>query len=386
MQRHIVYTFIWFYIALLFFWVSITYSSFYKDWNIKIYKIIDKNIYLEDEKLNNVLVWFSSLEDISSYKIDSSCSYDDKFVYNIENIYYFSFRVKNDCIDSLFYLKDNSWKRLYNTNFKLNLLKKSDVYDNYLNYETNKLTSFSQKLRILKDKYSILVASNIEKIILTPDDIKKDIIHSQIEYNKTIIDDILSKRDNKYIIPVYGYELPTKKSKLPNSTRPYRAIYTNAVHEWWDIDTPFWQEVVAIDDWIIIRVIRNFEFNDLKNLKKNWNLSYFDKVNNLDILRWNQVWLKTMKWDVIFYSHLDKVFENIKVWDMVKVGQKLWTVWISWVPDKNYKDYHLHFELRKNDYKKKSSIYDYMNRDWYFKWKSEKYILENQYNIFKKYE
>jgi hypothetical protein len=134
--------------------------------------------------------------------------------------------------------------------------------------------------------------------------------------------------------------------------------------------------------------VRDFQFSDLSKLKKGENISYYDKVNNLDILRWNQVWLKTMKWDVVFYAHLDEVYDDIQVWNIIPRWYPLWTVWKTWVPDKDYNDYHLHFELRKNPYSIKNawkySLYDYMTWDWYFKWDTRESIKQKQYTIFEK--
>jgi murein DD-endopeptidase MepM/ murein hydrolase activator NlpD len=105
-------------------------------------------------------------------------------------------------------------------------------------------------------------------------------------------------------------------------------------------------------------------------------------------LRGNQVWLKTSKWDLIFYSHLAEIENGLKEWQKVFEWQTLGTVGITGVPDKNYTDYHLHFELRKNPYDLKMAwkytLQDYMNWDWYFKWKSAQYIQQNQYTIFQK--
>jgi len=52
--------------------------------------------------------------------------------------------------------------------------------------------------------------------------------------------------------------------------------------------------VIAIDDGIILRVVDGFLFEDLQKIKRE-NLSHLDKLVNLDILRGNQVWLKTNK-------------------------------------------------------------------------------------------
>jgi murein DD-endopeptidase MepM/ murein hydrolase activator NlpD len=105
-------------------------------------------------------------------------------------------------------------------------------------------------------------------------------------------------------------------------------------------------------------------------------------------LRGKQVWLKTMKWDVVFYSHLDDVFTNIQEWTIVKREQPLWTVGITGIPDKAYNDYHLHFPVHKNPFDDKQAgkydYGDYMKWDWEFKWKTSAHILKHQYDVFEK--
>jgi len=124
----------------------------------------------------------------------------------------------------------------------------------------------------------------------------------------------------------------------------------------------------------------------LDKLVKWKNLTNDDLVRNLDILRGNQVWLMTMSGDVIFYSHLNEIFSNINVWEVVKKWQPVWTIWKTWVPDQNYTDYHLHFEVQKNPFNlQKNQSYDiddYLLWDWLFKWKKQDYILEHQMEYF----
>ena len=187
-------------------------------------------------------------------------------------------------------------------------------------------------------------------------------------------------------MPVNWERMPYNYSKLPNASRFYRSKYTDWIHQWWDIWNKFWDNVVSIDDGVIVRVISDFVFNDLDKIKFWNNLTHEDKLNNLDILRWNQVWLKTLKWDITVYSHLNKVNSDIVEWSIVKKWDNIWNIWITWVPDKNYKDYHLHIELYKNPYNEelawKYSILDYMKWDWYFKWESMEFVLRNQSDIF----
>jgi hypothetical protein len=42
-------------------------------------------------------------------------------------------------------------------------------------------------------------------------------------------------------------------------------------------------------------VVSDFEFDDLNAIKKSKDLTQEEQVKNLDLLRGNQIWLKTMK-------------------------------------------------------------------------------------------
>lgn len=379
--------FIVFFIVVLFFYYTIVNSWFYKNYEIDFFQVSSKNIYLDSEKLNNTIVVFKSKNDISNYKLYSICPLKSEFLYSKNWFNFFSLKILDkNCYNENFYLSDEKWNILTNTYFKLNLIKDFDLYNRFTDCNDDLLSKLNKKFLSEKNKFQLFASINNSN--LNFDFIKKSRYYNEVEYNNEKIEEIIIKRQNKYLVPILWYKLPDGKniSKLPNSFRPYRASYTNAIHEWWDIDAPFGTKVISIDDGIIVKIVSDFKFWDLSKLKKDWNLTLKDKIKNLDILRWNQVWVKTMKWDVIFYSHLDKISENLKVGDVVKKWQILWTVWFSWVPDKNYTDYHLHFELRKNPYLIKNiwnnSEFDYMTWDWYFKWSTTKYILENQYKIF----
>jgi hypothetical protein len=302
---------------------------------------------------------------------------------NLKNYYFFSiiFNDKN-CSNWNFYLED--WDKIFsNTNFTLNILRDFDLLNAYTDYSSIYLNKLREYFSTKEEKYQIFSSLKWE---FDYDLSKKNRYYEEILYKDKVVENIVNSRNSKYKIPVSWYELPTLKTKLPNSPRPYRASYTDWVHEWWDIDAPVWTDVISMDDGIVVKVVNNFKFSDLNRLKKTWNLTLNDRITNLDILRWNQVWLKTMKWDLVFYWHLNKVYDNIKVWDIIKKWTPFWTVWKTWVPDKNYTDYHLHFEVRRNPYNVKNawkySFLDYMKWDWYFKWQTAEFIKENQYNIF----
>lgn len=381
----IMLSFFW---ILFFWWYTLVYSSFYKNTSVNILNFSSKNIYIHSSELQSNIVYFTSEIDISKYTFSSACNIESKFLYSNQSKYAFSLKISNqNCNNENFYLKDENGKTLLNTYFNLDIISESDLYNLFTDYSFENLQKNNQKIITLKEKYKIFlnVPENNENI----DFIKKSRYYKELDYNSKIIENIIFQRQFKYKIPIDWFDLPSKNiNKLPNWLRPYRASYTNAIHEGWDIDALLWQEVVSIDGGVVIRVTRDFKFSDLWKIKKWEHVNYDDKVNNLDILRWNQVWIKTMKWDIIFYSHLSKVYDDIQVWNIVSKWYPLGKVWKTWVPDRDYEDYHLHFELRKNPYFKnkiwKNTNTDYMNWDWYFKNETREYIKENQYTIFEK--
>lgn len=356
------------------FWTDLVFSS-------KINKVekLSDNIFLGDRKLQSNYVLYTSDSDLAKYNIRSSCNIISKFVSNKENKYLFKITYLDECLYWTTYLETSDNIILKGSKLKLNIWSKSKLFDFFVDRDDESLKN---------------IGKNIEKNIskLNWNDINNSFLNlknkrkiSELKFQKEFLNQIMESRKEKYLVPVLGYKLPTKTNKIPNTWRPYRKNYTDWIHHSWDIDTSFWKEVISLDYWKIVRVVNNWKWSDFSKLKYT-NLSYEDKINNLDILRGNQIWLKTSKWDVVFYWHLNKVYENMKEWELVYKWQKLWTIGISGVPDKNYKDYHLDFSVQKNPYTKnkawKYSFMDYMKWDWYFKWKSLKYVLENQNNIF----
>lgn len=375
-------------LGLSFFGSTYVYSNFYRAENI-----IFKNTYLplmyswNHEILSKNFVVFESNQDLSGFSISWWCRVRSKLLPQTQSqIYVFEMILEEEnCKNPHFLLQDSDGKSLTNTFFRVDITSYVELFNLYTDFTSQRLRQLLTQLE--KHKEQRILFSRLQNLSLDNEMYRKYFDFHQIEYQKNLIKNILENRTEKYTIPVAGFELPTLISKLPNSGRPYRADHTYWIHEGWDIDTKKWQEVIAIDDGIILRVVDGFLFEDLQKIKRK-NLSHRDKLLNLDILRGNQVWLKTNKWDVIFYWHLNEVNKNISEWQVVKRWQSLGTVGISGVPDLNYTDFHLHFELRQNPYNHqkagKYTFEEYMDWDWYFKWKNSQYIIQNQYTIFQK--
>ncbi len=359
-------------------------ASFFNYSTNIVFKLSD-NIFLDSISLNNTQIVFDSAKDLSKYTIKSKCDIFSKLRYEKGSRYMFDIKFfNNNCNDENLVLVNDKWE--VESTFTLNIVREYNALSNLLDIDTLSLQWYDEilKEKVLKyekyEKYNPEIEENYYTFLKNNRKLKEWI------YNENLVKNILTKRTEKYIVPLAGHILPKSLVKIPNSWRWYRSDYTDGIHHWWDIDWNFWDNVLAIDDWIIVRVVNNFKFDDLSKIKRGEKISYDDKVRNLDILRWNQVWLKTMKWDVIFYSHLNEIFTNVKVWEVIKKWQPIGTIWITGVPDKNYKDFHVHFPIHVNPHNNekigKYDIDDYMRWDWKFKWKSGSEILKLQYDVF----
>lgn len=345
-----------------------------------------KNIFSDIQWLKYVVVSFTSNRDISDAIIQTHCKSETSFITQEENTYFFKFILLDQlCQNPNFSLKQ--WEEIFvNTNFILTLEKKVDVYSLILDYSSQDIVKTQVALSEKIKQYS-----QYKELKETPwtsfmSQLKNQRFYNQLVYKESILEEVINKRQEKYSIPVKWYKISDELSVIPNADRNYRKEYTDWIHHWWDIMAPLWTPVSAIDDWIIIRVVRGFEYADISNIKQTGLLTHSDKLRNLDILRWNQIWLKTMKWDVIFYSHLNTIYDNIEEWVILKQWTDLWTIWVTWVPDRNYSNFHLHFPIQKNPYdiKKawKYSLEDIMDWDWYLKWLDATSVIEWKDDIF----
>lgn len=343
------------------------------------------NIYLNSSTLNKTLLAYKSNYDISDAKFQSSCNVSTKFIDKKDSLYLFELSINDkNCTNPNFFLKSELW--ILNDT-ELNLVTDYKLYSILLDYSTKDLENIHVQANKNSSKFKIFADYKNNVLKDEYNFTKKKRTYEELVYKWEIVKNILEKRKSKYISPVPWFTIPTKKqSKFPNAWRPYRAGLTDWVHHSWDIDTAFWQKVVALDDWIIVRIVSNWDKTDLTKLRK-WNkLSSEDKMRNLDILRGNQVWIKTMKWELVMYAHLDKVVDSLNEWISIVKWEQIWTVWVTWIPEEWYDDYHLDFSINENPYNQWKAwsyeIVDYMSWPWKFKWKSLQYIIDHQWEIF----
>nr|MDD3720061.1 M23 family metallopeptidase [Candidatus Gracilibacteria bacterium] len=358
-------------------------SSIFAQNSKLIYKL-SNNIYLNSDTLNKTLLVYKSSDDISDAYFKSSCNIETKLITKKEDLYLFELTINDpNCTNSNIYLV--SKLGILNST-ELNLISDYKLYSILLDYSTSELNNSLETLNKNSSKYKIFTDYRDNILNDKYNFSNKKRVYDELIYKGELVQKILNARNTKYLIPVPGYKLPTNLSKIPNAGRPYRAGTTDGIHHSWDIDTPFGQKVVALDDGIIIRIVKNWDKTDLKNIREGENLSIEDKMRNLDILRGNQVWIKTMKGEIVMYAHFDKVVDSLNEGTMIKKGDYIGNIGVTGVPDDNYTDYHLDFSISENpnNLGKAGSyeIVDYMSWPWKFKGKSSQYILAHQNELF----
>lgn len=362
-----------FILVIPFYPVRVNYSDIYENstniWKINF--VWNNDFYLDNLLLNNKIISIESEYQLIEPSIFSTCNNSQNPLSKNEtlwkNKYLINLSFDKNCDNPNIFIRN--WDKIYTkTQAKINLITYAKLFDEYTNYDSNKI---KELIKEEDNNIWIWLYEWIER-------------NRIIVYKKSILSQILKTRWNlKYLIPVAGKEIPTRPNIIPNAPRPYRANYTDWVHHWWDLFAARWTPVRSISDGIIYRIRNDFSWWNFDKIL--WqNLTNKDRLINLDIYRWNQVWIKTADWNITIYSHLESIPQNLQEWQVVKEWDYLWQVWRSWVPDKEYTDFHLHFEIQVNPYNNYSpSLLDVMR--WNFWWKGKKYedIIEWQKKIFK---
>ena len=374
-------------IALTLFWGVAFYASASLKAKSKpqFYVNLSTSIFLWVEGLEWTIIWYKSGMDITEYLPSSNCDIESKFLWVANDVYFYYVNYKDICYNNTLVLQKDGVS-VFSSLHTLNFFKKYDIYNKFMDYPTVALeeifADLTKKERTLEDYKDITWESAANFLA-----IQKKRKYDEVAFVRNIISTILESREYPYLIPIAWYKLSNQHSHLPNYSRGYRADYTDGIHHGWDIFTPKWTPVQAIDAWIVVHTVRDFAFSDLKKIKRGA-LSDVDELENLNLLRGNQVWLKTMKWEVVFYSHLEEVADDIKVGDFVSKWANLWKIGVTWVPVEWYTDYHLHFAIQKNPYiigkAGKHTLLDYMQWDWLLKWLSIDEVVQEQKDIFVK--
>lgn len=331
-----------------------------------------------DISMSNIVVYKAN-KNISDFELKWTCKVVYKFLERKWDTYAFYFRPVNSwCLTPKIwlteagYLEDKSY-----VEYKIN--SRADLISKYSDYTDSDLSSERLSNFINKNKFKVNKNDDVKTILYKKFKAKEaEILYDVIKY-------ISEWRKNKYMTPVSGVSLPTQRNRVPNTWRPYRSHYTDWIHRGWDFYSNYGDNVRAIDNGVIVRIKRNFEFEDLDEIKFG-HLDDHQKTDNLDLLRWSQVWVKTLKWEVAIYSHLSFIEDNISVWDEVKKWQTLWKIWITWIPDRYYKDYHVHLEINKNPHERekywKYTADDIMYWDYLLNGLTVKETMAKQYDIF----
>ena len=295
-----------------------------------------------------------------------------------------NFKINSTDTDILDYkLNKKHWNKSsqYNIKFKLNIINVWNLYAEYSNLDNNVLNNV--KLDLIK-KLEFLNNLNIgdNKVL-------KILNAQEIENNTSLlnlINNIIETRKEKYLTPVV-WVLPSEAwYAVPNANRGYRSDITDWIHHGWDAYADIWHQIVSITDWVIIRIRDDFEWEDLdlinKEIKTDLEWDY-----NLDVFRWNQLWLKLADWNIVFYSHFSEFENNIYEWKLVKKWDILWKVWITWVPEKNYSNSHLHFAVMQNNLKDNLELFRYdfndiLWWDWLYRWLEKDKLIIKQRELF----
>lgn len=366
----------------LVFWNTLVFSG-----QIQFLGSASSSVYTDIPHLATNVMVFQSDFDISQARIVSSCAISSRYLEKVKDISFFEVDFSQDqkCKNGNIVLELDG-KKLPDSLWSLDLKNSISQLTSYTDYPSSMLEDLSKKLEIEQKKYAIYKnykKQDIARYYRYLQGQRK--FHEAVE-QKNMIDMILTGREQKYASPVPGRNVAEKFTKIPNSARPYRENYTDGIHHGWDIDAPIGTEVAALDDGVIVRVVRDFSQSDFSRIVYSEKLTDEQKLKNLDILRGKQVWLKTLKGEVVFYSHLDSIPLNIQEAVKVKRGEKLGTVGISGVPEEGYDDSHLHFEIAQNPYTFELAwtydFWDYMAWSWLTKWLGEAQTLAAQKNIF----
>ncbi|MDD2515619.1 MAG: M23 family metallopeptidase [Candidatus Gracilibacteria bacterium] len=331
---------------------------------IKIISNLNQLIYTGNEGTNNTIISINTSKNIDYVQINSNCTITKSFLGKkefAENfLYIFKITFKGDCKNPIINVGNKT--NTTNDSIKLKSLEYSNFLNNLLDLSKETLINEKKKLdqestkmtKKIKDlnkkecsKTSYLVYGSGTLSSQVSQTIELNYEKKLYNLKSSVIKSVLDNAEIKYKLPVPGYRFSTRKSAIPNSAKDYRKDITDGIHHGWDIFAPLNTPVVATGKGIVIRIQNGFSWQDFDKIKRG-SLTEDDELLNLDILRGNQVWLKTLDGNVTIYAHLSKINPNLKIGKIINSGDYIGNIGVSGVPDKDFADFHLHFEIQLN--------------------------------------
>lgn len=332
---------------------------------VKIYANLNPHIISGDSKLGNTLLVVNTPIEQKGIRIVSVCEHTDSILYkeqvqNNKMIYVIQTTFPTTC-DTKEIRIGSSGNIFTDTIFSLPLESFGQMENSLIDMDNTHL------LEIMREPNIVLEESLDGRLVTKLAHVQTLYKNLDITLRSGTARNILQDRNNiKYLSPVAGYNLPNNAILIPGASRSYRRDTTDGIHHGWDIMAPYGTPVQSLAKGKIIRIINNWSWEDFKRLKVG-NLTKDEEAKNLDIYRGNQLWLQTMDGNVIFYSHLSTISSDITVGSLVEVGTIIGNIGTSGVPDKNYKNTHLHFEIQQNPFienQKNPDFLDIMRWDY----------------------
>ncbi|MDD5377038.1 MAG: M23 family metallopeptidase [Candidatus Gracilibacteria bacterium] len=314
---------------------------------VQIHANLNPHIIPGDLKLGNTVLIVSAPRDQKDIHIVTKCEHRESILYKEPKgeekmVYIMQVTFPSSCETTDISI-GNQENIFTDTTFPLPIESLSQIESNLINTNSTELLSVMRGQGIQTSTGATL-AEKLQHL---------QILYKNIDraLESDMAQAILQDRENTtYLSPVAGYGIPYKDNIIPGAGRPYRRDTTDGIHHGWDILAPIGTPVQALAKGKIVRIINNWTWADFNNIKRG-NLTKDDELTNLDIFRGNQVWLETMDGNVTFYSHLSKISPNIAVGSVVDAGTYLGNIGTTGVPDKHYKNTHLHFEIQQNPFR-----------------------------------
>ena len=200
---------------------------------------LSENMYLDDGELSKTVLVYRSNTNISDYSVYSSCASETNFLKRHKGIYFFEvdFSQSQNCKNENIILQNpKTQEKIVNSMSKLEFIHHNQTLATFIDYSDTELAMYAGGLENdIKRNTDFQIYAG-DDIIEYYNSLSKKRQYLEAAYKKSIVDEILYFRQQKYLVPVAGNSIATGYSKIPNAPRNYRASYTDGIHHGWDID------------------------------------------------------------------------------------------------------------------------------------------------------